>query len=167
MNLGEPMSSREEGCNKPMNGKEQPDIGHWQSDYPIVSEKSMKVDGEKGAAAVRCEARDTPARHRTGQQVSTKLASLTSRARRNPKGKFNSLMHLLTEEFLMGCYRELKRDKSPGIDGMRMEEYGGNLEDNIRGLVGRLKARRYRPQPVKRVYIPKTDGKGEGLVSPR
>ena len=166
MNLGEPMSSREEGCNKSMNGKEQPEIGHWQSDYPIVSEKSMKVDGEKGTAAVRCEARDTPARHRTGQQVSTKLASLTSRARRKPKGKFNSLMHLLTEEFLMGCYRELKRDKSPGIDGMRMEEYGDNLEDNIRGLVGRLKARRYRSQPVKRVYIPKTDGTRRGLGIP-
>jgi group II intron reverse transcriptase/maturase len=101
--------------------------------------------------------------HRTGGQVVTKLESLTLRAREDPKCKFTSLAHLLSEEFLKECFWELKRDKASGIDGVTVEEYGVNLEENLKDLVGRLKAKRYRPQPVRRVYIPKPDGRKRGL----
>jgi RNA-directed DNA polymerase len=101
--------------------------------------------------------------HRTGGQVVTKLESLTLRAREDPKCKFTSLAHLLSEEFLKECFWELKRDKASGIDGVTVEEYEVNLEENLKDLVGRLKAKRYRPQPVRRVYIPKPDGRKRGL----
>jgi RNA-directed DNA polymerase len=101
--------------------------------------------------------------HRTGGQMVTKLESLTLRAREDPKCKFTSLAHLLSEDFLKECFWELKRDKASGIDGVTVWEYEVNLEENLKDLVGRLKAKRYRPQPVRRVYIPKPDGSKRGL----
>lgn len=98
--------------------------------------------------------------------MTTKLESLTLRARGDPKCKFTSLAHLLSEEFLKGCFWELKRDKASGIDGVTVQEYEVNLEENLKGLVERLKGKRYRPQPMRRVYIPKPDGGKRGLGIP-
>jgi group II intron reverse transcriptase/maturase len=69
-------------------------------------------------------------------------------------------------DFLKECFRELKRDKAPGIDGVTVEAYEVNLEENLRNLVERLKAKQYRPQPVKRAYIPKEDKTLRGLGIP-
>lgn len=166
MNSGEPMYSLRECGIKPINGKIQQVPIHWQSDYSIVSRKSRNGDGEKGIAVMRRETRDTSARRRTGEQMRTKLVSLTLRARENPRCKFISLAHLLTEDFLEGCFWELKRDKATGIDGVSVEEYEVGLEESIRNLVARLKAKRYKPQPVRRTYIPKSDGGKRGLGIP-
>jgi group II intron reverse transcriptase/maturase len=62
---------------------------------------------------------------------------------------------LLDERFLKECYFELGRDRASGIDGVSWDEYGANLEENLKGLVARMKAKRYKPQPARRVYIPK------------
>jgi len=166
MNLGEPMYSLRECSDKPINGKKEQDIIHWRSDYSIVSKKPMKIGGEKGIAVMRRDVRDTSARHRTGAQMTTKLMSLTLRAKQNLRYKFISLAHLLTEDFLKCCFWELKRDKASGVDGVSVEEYEVNLEEKIEDLVTRLKAKRYRPQPVRRVYIPKPDGSKRGLGVP-
>jgi group II intron reverse transcriptase/maturase len=83
-----------------------------------------------------------------------------------PKGKFNSLAHLLTLDFLKGCFRELKRNKASGIDGVSVKEYDTNLEENLKDLVSRLKEKKYRPQPVRRTYIPKSGGGKRGLGVP-
>jgi len=88
---------------------------------------------------------------------SNKLALVRQRARRDPTSVFTSLAHLLDVEFLRGCYAALGKEKAPGIDGQRWRDYGRNLEENLRDLVDRLKAKRYRPLPAKRVYIPKGD----------
>jgi RNA-directed DNA polymerase len=158
MNSGEPVHSLFECSDKPIDGKEGQEIVHRQSDYSVVSRKSMKVDGEKGVAVTRREARDTSAGHRAGDRMSTKLASLTRRARENPKYRFQTLAYLMTEDFLSGCFRELKRDKASGVDGVSVEEYGANPGENVKDLVRRLKERKYKPQPVRRVYIPKGNG---------
>jgi len=163
MNSGEPMYSLRECGLKPIGGKRQQEIMHWQSDYSVVSRKSVKTDGEKGIAVMRRDIRDTSARHRTGEQMTTKLMSLTLRAEENPRCKFISLAHLLSEDFLRGCFWELKRDKASGIDGVSVKGYEVNLEENIKELVARLKAKRYKPQPVRRVYIPKSDGSKRAL----
>jgi group II intron reverse transcriptase/maturase len=73
---------------------------------------------------------------------------------------------LLTGDFLKECFGELKRDKAPGIDGVSVEEYEATLEENLKDLVARLKAKRYKPQPVRRVYIPRSDGGKRGLGVP-
>jgi len=96
----------------------------------------------------------------------TKLESLTLRAREDPKCKFTSLAHLLSEDFLKECFWELKRDRASGIDGVTVQEYEVNLGENLKDLVERLKAKRYRPQPVRRVCIPKPDGSKRGLGIP-
>ena len=107
--------------------------------------------------------RDTSSALRGGAKVITKLSSITRRAQENPKEKFTSLTHLLRGGFLKVCFWELKRDKAPGVDGVKVKEYEANLEENLKGLVARLKTWRYRPQPVRRVYIPKANGKKRPL----
>jgi len=88
---------------------------------------------------------------------SNTLALVTQRARRDQTFQFTSLAHLLNVEFLRGCYRSLGKEKAPGIDGQSWHDYGEHLDENLINLVERLKAKRYYPLPVKRVYIPKGD----------
>jgi len=86
-----------------------------------------------------------------------KLGLLAERARREPQCQFTSLAHLLDEGFLADCYHRLGRDRASGVDGVTWQEYGAHLTENLRDLVTRMKAKRYRPQPAKRVYIPKDE----------
>jgi len=85
----------------------------------------------------------------------TKLTFIAERARKVPGYQFTCLAHLLNEGYLAACYRKLGRNRACGVDGVTWEEYGRNLEENLGDLVGRLKSRKYRPLPVRRVYIPK------------
>jgi len=75
-------------------------------------------------------------------------------------------MHLITEDSLLACFGDWKRNKAPGIDEVTMTEYEANLEENVKKLHARLKARQYRPRPVKRVYIPKANGQQRPLGIP-
>ena len=92
-----------------------------------------------------------------GRTVETKLALITERAKREPQCRFSSLAHFLNEDFLKGCYERLGRNRASGIDGVSWKEYGSKLEENLKGLVVRLKAKQYRPHPARRVYIPKDE----------
>jgi len=96
----------------------------------------------------------------------TKLALISQRALKEPKFKFTSLAHLLNEEFLKECYYRLGRDRAGGIDGVSWKEYGENLDENISDLVSRLKAKRYKPLPAKRTYIPKNEHEKRPLGLP-
>lgn len=87
--------------------------------------------------------------------MKNKLNQITEKAKRDKCLKFTSLIHHINDANLVRCYSELKKDKASGIDGITVEEYGRNLEENICLLVGKLKSKEYRPQPVRRVYIPK------------
>lgn len=89
-----------------------------------------------------------------------KLELIAERARQDKKMKFTSLYHHINEENLAAGYGELKKEKAGGIDGVTVEEYGAKLEENLKGLVERLKSKQYQPQAVRRVYIPKP-GKAE------
>lgn len=167
MNSGEPMRSHRECAGKPINGKLAQGITHWQSDSSIVSKKPCNGGGEKGAAGIQRGVRDTTAGHCAGERLSTKLASLTLRAKENPKFKVTSMMNtLVNEDFLKECFRKLKRDKATGIDKVTVEEYEKNLQENIKELVIRLRSWKYKPQALRRMYIPKTDGTKRGLGIP-
>jgi hypothetical protein len=95
----------------------------------------------------------------------TKLALIAERARREPQCQFISLAHLLDERFLADCYHRLGRDRASGVDGVTWREYGEHLEENLRDLVARMKAKRYKPLPAKRVYIPNCGGDLRGGLS--
>lgn len=86
-----------------------------------------------------------------------KLTLISERAFREPDCQFTSLAHLLDERFLEHCYHRLGKDRASGVDGVTWSEYGEHLEENLRDLVARLKAKRYRPQPARRVHIPKDE----------
>lgn len=87
--------------------------------------------------------------------MTTKLARIAEVARRRPKERFTSLIHLIDADMLRMCHTELKANKAAGVDGITKGQYEGNLEANIQNLLERLKRKSYRPQPVRRVYIPK------------
>lgn len=84
-----------------------------------------------------------------------KLNLITAKARKDKRLKFTSLIHHINEDNLAACYQELKRDKACGIDNITVENYGYNFRENINNLLEYLKTKRYKPQPVKRIYIPK------------
>jgi len=92
--------------------------------------------------------------------METKLERISELAENDSELKFTSLAHLLNEENLKKCYRELGKNKAPGVDGETWDEYGKALDENIKNLVERLKVKSYWPKPVKRTYIPK-EGKDE------
>ena len=96
----------------------------------------------------------------------TKLALISRRAREDSTFQFTSLAHLLNAEFLRGCYRSLGKEKACGIDGRSWHDYGEDLDANLTNLVERLKAKKYKPLPAKRVYIPKNDKETRPLGLP-
>lgn len=95
----------------------------------------------------------------TSGHVSTKLLKVAERARRNPEERFFSLAHLMDETLLTETWCRIRRDAAVGVDGITKEEYWQDLERNIRDLHLRLKTKRYRHQPLRRVHIPKGNGK--------
>ena len=91
--------------------------------------------------------------------METKLNLIKEIAGKDRKCKLNNLAHLLNEVNLSECFFMLKGGKATGIDGVSLEEYESNLSNNLKDLIDRMKRQAYKPQAVKRVYIPKANGK--------
>ena len=72
--------------------------------------------------------------------------------------KLEILMNRVNEESLKEAHRNQERNKVVGIDGITKVEYGEKLDENVSDLIGRMKKFSYKPQPVRRVYIPKSNG---------
>jgi group II intron reverse transcriptase/maturase len=60
---------------------------------------------------------------------------------------------------LRRAYDRQRKDAAVGVDGMTKDQYGRDLEARLRGLHDRLRSKRYRHQPIRRVHIPKGQGK--------
>jgi RNA-directed DNA polymerase len=90
--------------------------------------------------------------------ISPGLVKVMERAK-DPKFVFLSLAHLIDEEALTRAYHRLRKGAAVGADGITKEEYGAELESNIRGLHQRLRTMQWRHQPILRVNIPKANGK--------
>jgi group II intron reverse transcriptase/maturase len=88
--------------------------------------------------------------------VATDLTRISEKARKEPKLVFTSLYHHIYDvDNLRACYEALDADKAPGADGVTKQEYGKNLEENLRDLSARLRRMGYRPGPKRRSYVPK------------
>lgn len=70
--------------------------------------------------------------------------------------KLQTLMCYVNKETLMEQHKKQMKGKASGIDGVTKEQYNENAESNIENLLNRMKKFSYKPQAVKRVYIPKT-----------
>jgi group II intron reverse transcriptase/maturase len=92
------------------------------------------------------------------------LERVRQAARRDRKARFTALLHhIYNPEALRAAYFNLKREAAPGVDGETWRHYGEALERNLQDLSGRLKRGAYRAKPVRRVYIPKADGRQRPL----
>ena len=87
--------------------------------------------------------------------METKLERIAQIAKSNPKERFTSLIHLINKETLMQCHEEMNGRKASGVDEVTKAEYEENLEANVEDLIAIMKRQAYKPQPAKRVYIPK------------
>ncbi|MFL0195754.1 group II intron reverse transcriptase/maturase [Clostridium sp. WILCCON 0269] len=92
---------------------------------------------------------------RIGITVRTKLASIAQVARRDKDAKFCSLAYLMSSNTLKESLKRLNNTASPGIDKETKESYKVHLDENVSNLLIKLKKGSYRPQPIKRQYIPK------------
>ena len=110
--------------------------------------------GAHGATDLRA----TPSTRRGGTTATTGIEFIARRARREPGATFTALMHHFTVENLRACFEALDGTKAPGIDGVTKGVYGQHLEDHLQALHRNLRQMAYRPQPVRRVEIPKEDG---------
>ena len=95
----------------------------------------------------------------TSEDMSPELLKVAERAKRDPKGRFHSLAHLIDEAALARAYHRLRKDAAVGVDGITKEQYGQDLDEHLRNLHERLRTGRYRHQPIRRVHIPKDKGK--------
>jgi len=96
---------------------------------------------------------------KTGPNMSPKLARVIERAKREPEAQFLSLAHLLDQETLGRAFQRLRANAAVGVDGVSKEQYGLEVESNIAKLHGQLKTMSYRHRALRRVHIPKGDGK--------
>lgn len=88
--------------------------------------------------------------------MSTDLKRIGERACKQPNVVFSSLYHHITDvDNLRECYHLLDDDKAPGVDGVNRQQYGQDLEVNLKELSRRLNQLGYRPKPSRRSYIPK------------
>jgi group II intron reverse transcriptase/maturase len=99
----------------------------------------------------------------TSGGMSPGLAKVAERARREPEGRFHSLAHLIDVPALERAYHRMRERAAVGVDGVTKEQYGQDLERNLRDLHGRLVSKRYRHQPIRRVHIPKDKGKSRPI----
>ena len=148
--------------------------GRGKSDRPIVPGKLPNNAEEPAAEAVEGRGRTkgnslgrNALRTQGRASASSALARVRQAARKDRKQRFTALLHhVYALEHLQTAYFALKRDAAAGIDGETWRHYGENLEANLTDLSGRLQRGAYRAKPVRRAYIPKTDGRPRPLGVP-
>jgi len=148
--------------------------GPGKSDRPEVPEKSPNnarpsaAEGMEGRGLAKGNlpqqnASRTPSR----EDASSALERVRQAASKDKKLRFTALLHHIYHlETLRMAYLSLKKEAAPGVDGETWRNYGETLEDNLQDLSHRLKRGAYRAKPVRRVYIPKADGRQRPLGVP-
>jgi len=96
----------------------------------------------------------------------TSLLAIAKKAQERKDTRFFNLYRLIDEDFLLDCWRRIRKNAACGVDGISARQYEENLMGNIRDLVERLKRKNYRARLVRRHWIPKTDGRKRPLGIP-
>jgi RNA-directed DNA polymerase len=150
--------------------------GYRESDSPIVSKKPLNKTGDNKPEAEEAERRGLAKRNPSKQNRSqaqswmflpNELDRIRYAAQRNKKGQFISIWHHVYDvRRLKKSYNNLKHNSAAGIDGQTWKEYGKNLEENLKELSERLRKGAYRARAVRRIYIPKGDGRQRPIGIP-
>jgi len=131
------------------------------------SNKSKKLEAEKveGRKLTKGNEMQQNTRQTQGwESVHSKLQLVHQRAKEDKKRRFTALMHhIYNINTLRAAYFCIKRNAAPGVDAETWKSYGENLEENLQDLSEKLKRSAYRAKSVRRVYIPKPDGRQRAL----
>src|SRR5947209_8492414 len=148
--------------------------GLGKSDSPEVPEKSPNNAGPSAAEGMegrglaegnlrQQNASRTPSR----SDAPSALERVRQAAGKDKKLRFTALLHhIYNLETLRMAYFSLKKEAAPGVDGETWRHYGEELERNLQDLSEGLKRGAYRAKPVRRVFIPKADGRQRPLGVP-
>ena len=142
-----------------------------KSDSGIVAVKPTNKAGQPAAEPVErrpgtkgnAEQQST-LRTQCRERVTQALNRVRQAARQKKGEKFTALLHHVSVDTLREAFYALKRKAAPGVDGVTWEDYEVDLEPRLVDLHGRVRRGAYRPQPSRRTYIPKADGKQRPLA---
>ena len=144
---------------------------HEKSDPAIVAGKSANKVASVTAEPMEPRAgtegnarRQSTLRAQDREGVSQALERVRQAARQRKKEKFTSLLHHINIAALRMAFTALKRDASPGVDGVTWQTYEADLDRNLTDLHERVHRGDYRAQPSRRTYIPKADGRQRPLA---
>src|ERR1700676_174610 len=145
--------------------------GHEKSDLAVVATKLPNKAGQPAAEAVEPRAGTKgnvgqQSTHRTQirERVSQALDRVRQAARQRKKEKFTALLHHVNVDTLLLAFYALRRQAAPGVDGVTWQDYEADLERKLDDLHSRIHRGTYRPQPSRRTYIPKADGRQRPLA---
>src|SRR6516162_11286595 len=99
----------------------------------------------------------------SGTRMSQGLNGVRQVASVRKQERFTALLHHVTLNLLRDSFYALKRQASPGVDGVTWQEYEAGLESRLSDLHSRVHRGAYRGRPSRRVYIPKADGRQRPL----
>ena len=100
------------------------------------------------------------------ENMSPQLARIAELSREDKQRKFFSIAHLLTIDALYAAFLSLRTEASAGVDGVTYKEYDVKTWEKIPILHEKLKSGEYRAQPLRRIYIPKEDGRQRPISIP-
>lgn len=150
--------------------------GHRESDNFIVSEKPANKAALPKAAAEPVERRElakgnpreqTKARTQRRSTLQQALSWIRQAIHRDREARLTNLWHhVYAPARLEQSYYRLKRKAAAGVDGVTWAEYGNTLEHNLADLSFRLRQGRYHARPVRRQWIPKSDGRKRPIGIP-
>jgi group II intron reverse transcriptase/maturase len=133
--------------------------------------KPANKAGEPGAERVERRAgaegnadQRSTLRAQNRERVTQALERVRQAARQRKKERFTALLHHVNVDTLRMASHALKRNAAPGVDGVTWTDYGADLEPRLADLHGRVHRGAYRPQPSRRTYIPKADGRQRPLA---
>jgi len=144
---------------------------HGKSDKPILPEKSSNkagasaAEGAEGRGLAKGNLRQQNAFRTQGRgDVHSALARVREAAKKNKGTRFTALFHYVYDlDMLKFAFFRLKKEAAPGVDGETWRNYVENLEAKLQDLSHRLQRGAYHAKPVRRTYIPKSDGRQRPL----
>jgi len=145
--------------------------GSEKSDPAIVARKPANKAASAVAELVEPRAgakgnarQQSTRRTQCRERVTQALDRVRQAARRRKKEPLTALLHHVNTDTLQTAFYALKRKAAPGVDGMTGQEYEADLDQRLEALHDRIHRGAYRPQPARRTYIPKADGRQRPLA---
>jgi RNA-directed DNA polymerase len=146
-----------------LNGHEGGNAGHGQAKPTEPSEggapNAERVEGS-GQAEGNADSQNMSRTQSRKNDMPSARERIRQAAKKDKEARFTTLYHhVYSIESLREAYFGLKREAAPGVDGETWRTYGEQLDAHLEDLSGRLQRGAYRAKPVRRVHIPKADGK--------